>query len=485
MHADAAAESERLSARQRPFATGERPRHDLRLPAASRPPPRAGPTAPTSSSSGSGIAGLTAALRLRERVDRVLLVTKTCSATGSTQWAQGGIAAALDPGDTPEEHLHDTLVAGRRASATSRPSRRWSPRGPTPVRELIALGAEFDRDAERRAHADPRGRPPPRPDRPRRRRRHRRGDLAGPHRRAGPRCVDDPGIEVIEHALVVDLLPATTARVCGVTLHVIGEGQLDGVGAAHGRAVVLATGGLGQVYSATTNPLGRHRRRHGGRAARRRRSWPTWSSCSSTRPCCGSARARSGQQPLISEAVRGEGAFLVDGDGRALHAGPSTSWPTSRRATWWPRRSSTGCARPAPTTSGSTPGTSGAAFLERALPLDRRALPRARLRPGDRADPGRAGPALRLRRGRAPTCDGRSSLAGPLRVRRGRLHRRARRQPARLQLAARGAGLRAPHRRRHHRRGSAAGELALASPAEPAGPRRCSTPRSGSTCSAR
>jgi len=61
---------------------------------------------------GSGIAGLTAALRLRQRVDRVLLVTKTVLAEGSTQWAQGGIAAALDPADSPDEHLVDTLVAG-------------------------------------------------------------------------------------------------------------------------------------------------------------------------------------------------------------------------------------------------------------------------------------------------------------------------------------------------------------------------------------
>ena len=61
---------------------------------------------------GSGIAGLTCALRLRETVDRVLLVTKTVLSAGSTQWAQGGIAAALDPEDTPDEHLHDTLVAG-------------------------------------------------------------------------------------------------------------------------------------------------------------------------------------------------------------------------------------------------------------------------------------------------------------------------------------------------------------------------------------
>src|SRR3954451_6829796 len=61
---------------------------------------------------GSGIAGLTAALRLRGEVGKVLVVTKDVLAAGSTQWAQGGIAAALGPGDTPEQHETDTLVAG-------------------------------------------------------------------------------------------------------------------------------------------------------------------------------------------------------------------------------------------------------------------------------------------------------------------------------------------------------------------------------------
>ena len=61
---------------------------------------------------GSGIAGLTAALRLRGRVAKVLVVTKDVLDAGSTQWAQGGIAAALGPGDTPDQHERDTLVAG-------------------------------------------------------------------------------------------------------------------------------------------------------------------------------------------------------------------------------------------------------------------------------------------------------------------------------------------------------------------------------------
>src|SRR6476646_3194420 len=96
---------------------------------------------------GSGIAGLTTALRLRQRVDRVLLVTKTVLSEGSTQWAQGGIAAALDPADSPQEHLHDTLVAG--CGICDVPAvTALVHEGPARVRELVALGAEFDLDDE-------------------------------------------------------------------------------------------------------------------------------------------------------------------------------------------------------------------------------------------------------------------------------------------------------------------------------------------------
>src|SRR6478672_4053820 len=92
---------------------------------------------------GSGIAGLTAALRLRDHVDRVLVVTKDVLDAGSTQWAQGGIAAALGPGDTPAQHEHDTLVAGAGACDADA-VRVLVTEGPDAVRELIALGANFD-----------------------------------------------------------------------------------------------------------------------------------------------------------------------------------------------------------------------------------------------------------------------------------------------------------------------------------------------------
>ena len=99
---------------------------------------------------GSGIAGLTAALRLDAAMPeaKILVVTKDALNAGSTQWAQGGIAAALGPGDTPDQHEHDTLVAGAgacdveavRALVTKAPmpSGNSSPSAPTSTTTLPA-----------------------------------------------------------------------------------------------------------------------------------------------------------------------------------------------------------------------------------------------------------------------------------------------------------------------------------------------------------
>ncbi|MEP6798729.1 MAG: FAD-dependent oxidoreductase, partial [Lapillicoccus sp.] len=267
---------------------------------------------------GSGIAGLTAALRLREQVDSVLLVTKTVLNEGSTMWAQGGIAAAMDPGDSPEEHLHDTLVAGVGICDVDAVTALVN-EGPTRVRELVALGAEFDRGPggeilltrEGGHHRD--------------RIAHAGGDATGKEISraliaALDRVVSDPGIHVIEHALVVDLLQDEEGRVCGATLHVIGEGQVDGIGAAYARAVVLATGGLGQIYSATTNPSVST----GDGMAVALRAGAVMADVEFVQfhpTVLWLGEGAGGQQPLISEAVRGEGAFLVDGQGTRFMQG--------------------------------------------------------------------------------------------------------------------------------------------------------------------
>jgi L-aspartate oxidase len=255
---------------------------------------------------GSGIAGLTAALRLKDQVDKVLVVTKDRLAAGSTQWAQGGIAAALGPGDSPYDHEVDTLVAGAGA-CDAEAVRVLVTEGPQAVRELIALGAQFDHDPDGELSLTREG------GHHRDRIAHAGGDATGAEiQRALIAAVGRaPEIEVIKRALAVDLLRAEDGGVAGVTLHVMGEGQRDGVGLVRCRAVVLASGGLGQVFTQTTNPAVST----GDGMALALRAGATLRDLEFVQfhPTVMYLGPDSrGQQPLISEAVRGEGAFLVD-----------------------------------------------------------------------------------------------------------------------------------------------------------------------------
>jgi L-aspartate oxidase len=264
---------------------------------------------------GSGIAGLTAALRLRGHVDKILVVTKDVLAAGSTQWAQGGIAAALGPGDTPEEHEVDTLVAGAGACGPEA-VRVLVTEGPEAVRELIALGTNFDHDPDGELSLTREG------GHHRDRIAHAGGDATGAEiQRALIAAIEQaPEIEVVQHALAVDLLLAEDGGVAGLTLHVMGEGQRDGVGAVRCRAVVLASGGLGQVFSQTTNPTvstgdGMAVALRAGAVLRDLE----FVQFHPTEMYLGPDSR--GQQPLISEAVRGEGAFLVDFEGNRFMQG--------------------------------------------------------------------------------------------------------------------------------------------------------------------
>ena len=272
--------------------------------------------------------------------------------------------------------------------------------GPDAVHELISWGAVFDQHdgvlsltregghlRDRIAHAG--------------------GDATGAEiQRALIAAVERaPEIEVIQHALAVDLLTDADGGVAGVTLHVLGEGQVDGVGRVLCRAVVLASGGLGQVFSQTTNPAVAtgDGMALAFRAGARLRDLefvqfhPTvmWLGPHS-----------QGQQPLISEAVRGEGAFLVDWEGNRLMAGVHELGDLAPRdvvaKAITRRMNETG--KPHMWLDARHLRRRRCEILGAALPDDPRHRPLPRRRPGHRADPGRPGAALRLGRRRAPTC---------------------------------------------------------------------------------
>ena len=261
---------------------------------------------------GSGIAGLTAALELRTHVPRVLLVTKGRLPSGSTVWAQGGIAAALDPSDSPEAHHADTLAAGGGLSDPEAVQVLVT-EGPARVRELVARGAVFDKAADGDIALTREG--GHRADRIA----HAGGDATGAEiSRALVAQIEavrhDPGIEVVENALVLDVLTTADGRACGVTLHVRGTGSRDGVGAVLAPAVVLATGGIGQLFRSSTNPPGAT----GDGIAAALRAGAVLGDLEFVQfhpTVLWLGTGAKGQLPLISEAVRGEGALLLDVDG--------------------------------------------------------------------------------------------------------------------------------------------------------------------------
>ena len=269
---------------------------------------------------GSGIAGLTAALKCREalraggRSDAsVLLVTKALLDAGSTRWAQGGIAAALGDDDSPDSHYADTMTAGA-GLCDPAAVRVLVDEGAARVRELAALGAAFDRDPAGVLELTREG------GHLHRRIVHAGGDATGLEvERALLAAVAAVDIEVIEHALVLDLLTDASGAACGVTLHVLGEGSRDGVGAVRARAVVLATGGMGQVFASTTNPDVST----GDGVALALRAGATVADLEFVQfhpTALYRGPGTTGRQPLVTEALRGEGAVLVDATGAPVMA---------------------------------------------------------------------------------------------------------------------------------------------------------------------
>ncbi|MCF6523670.1 L-aspartate oxidase [Streptomyces sp. JJ36] len=263
---------------------------------------------------GSGVAGLTAALRCAAEGLRTVVVTKARLDAGSTRWAQGGIAAALGEGDTPAQHRDDTLVAGA-GLCDEEAVRALVTEGPDAVRRLIAGGARFDLAPSGDIALTREG------GHHRRRIAHAGGDATGAEiSRALVSAVREQGIRTVENALALDLLTDAAGHTAGVTLHVMGEGRHDGVGAVRAPSVVLATGGMGQVFSATTNPAVST----GDGVALALRAGAEVSDLEFVQfhpTVLYLGPDAEGQQPLISEAVRGEGAHLVDAAGERFLLG--------------------------------------------------------------------------------------------------------------------------------------------------------------------
>ncbi|HYO14433.1 MAG TPA: L-aspartate oxidase [Thermoanaerobaculia bacterium] len=249
---------------------------------------------------GTGIAGLTAALGCHPL--RVTVLTKArLGAGGSSPWAQGGIAAAVGPDDAPALHAADTLAAGAGLNDPFVVD-LLTREGPERVRALLDLGARFDLDetgglalGREAAHS-------------RRRILHSRDATGAEIVRTLVEAVRrTPEIRVVDRAFAVDL--------------VVEGGDVMGVWAIHedGRrvlhlapAVVLATGGLGRLYLHTTNP----REATGDGLAMAARAGARLVDLEFVQFHPTALATGADPMPLLTEALRGEGAVLVDGEGQ-------------------------------------------------------------------------------------------------------------------------------------------------------------------------
>ena len=209
---------------------------------------------------GSGVAGMWAALQAA-RHGRVTLLTKDIPEESNSRYAQGGIAAVWNEGDSYEDHVRDTLIAG--AGLCRRDAVEVTVReGPERVRDLIAFGARFTRTGE-----DPEAYDLHREGGHSHRRILHADDMTGAEmvRALTAACAENPAIDVLDHRLVVDLLTRSwLARRAGDIPPAPGEDEVVGAYVLDTRTgevevwgaevVILATGGAGKVYRYTTNP---------------------------------------------------------------------------------------------------------------------------------------------------------------------------------------------------------------------------------------
>ena len=247
---------------------------------------------------GSGVAGLHTAWRASLGAE-VMLLTKRSLFDSATAYAQGGIAAALGAGDSPKLHWQDTLAAGA-ALCDEEAVRVLVEEGPARVRELQVAGADFDltpngalKLGREAAHS-------------RRRIVHSHGDRTGAEvaRTLVERVRESERTKVLERARVLDLI-VENGRCAGVRASVAGEAV-----EIRADATVLATGGCGQVYRYTTNPVvatgDGYAIAHRAEARLADMEFVQFHPTALDTP--------ENPLALVSEAVRGEGATLLNGE---------------------------------------------------------------------------------------------------------------------------------------------------------------------------
>jgi L-aspartate oxidase len=256
---------------------------------------------------GSGAGGIAAALTAAGQRRRVLLITKEL-AGGATPLAQGGLAAAIGPGDSAASHVADTLAAGAGLCEPDTVA-ALATGAPEAICWLAAWGARLEQRALRLegGHSS-------------RRIVHSGDDATGAevHRALRAALLASP-VEILDRAVALDLLFTEGGAATGLLAATIGAGGDLVFGVVTAGSVVLAAGGLGQAFATTSNPPGAT----GDAIAIAARAGAELRDMEFVQfhPTVLWLPGATGQCPLITEALRGAGAVLKDLDGRPLMAG--------------------------------------------------------------------------------------------------------------------------------------------------------------------
>jgi L-aspartate oxidase len=257
---------------------------------------------------GAGAAGMSAALAAARHDFAVLLITKEGIGGGSTPLAQGGLAAALGPGDSPALHLRDTLDAGAGLCDPDAVAALVAG-APREIDRLAGLGARLERTVLHLEGGHSRNRIV-----------HAGGDAAGAEvHRVLQDALAASSVRVVTRAIALDVLAGEDGSVAGLTVGIVGDDGRVRPETVTARAVVLATGGFGQAFATTTNPAALT----GDGLALAARAGALLRDVEFVQfhPTVLWQEASSGQCPLITEALRGAGAVLVDAAGRPVMAG--------------------------------------------------------------------------------------------------------------------------------------------------------------------
>ncbi len=239
------------------------------------------------------------------RFCRVSLVTKSELSEGATRYAQGGVAIAVGKGDSPKLHMEDTMRAGA-GLCDEGPVRVLVTEGPKAFDELIDIGARFDTNSGEVSLRREGGHSVARVV--------HSGDTTGSEieRALSTSLKENENIDIYEHGFLVDVLTDVDGSCTGVTVWAGNE-----LVRFNARSVFLATGGAGQIFSGTTNPL--ISTGDGISAAYRAGARVADMEFVQFHPTA--LYGHENPMFLLSEALRGEGAYIVDKDGHRFMEG--------------------------------------------------------------------------------------------------------------------------------------------------------------------